>query len=265
MASVDLNADLAEGDRLTERDLAVLDAVTSASLACGFHAGGPGVMEATAAACVRLGVAIGAHVSFRDRPGFGRRTMEVEPSQLVSDLVDQGRTLAAHSGVVGGRVTFLKPHGALYHQMGTDHAVAGAVVEAMERLGVDTLVCQPGTVVVDRARAAGIRVVGEGFPDRGYLPSGRLAPRGAPGGVVDDPDLAGRRAVSLVQRGGIDAVDGAWVAVAVATLCIHGDAPDADRTARSVRRALESAGITVEPFGGDDPSAPGGRPRGPGS
>jgi UPF0271 protein len=220
-------------------------------------------MAATAAACVDRGVTIGAHVSFRDRAGFGRRPMSVEPVRLIADLVEQGRTLATHCRAVGGAVRFVKPHGALYHQMGVEPAVADAVVAAMEELGIDTVVAQPGTVVVDRARAAGLRVVAEGFPDRAYLADGRLAPRARPDALVDDPEVAGRRAVSLVLDGGLQAVDGAWVAVPVGTLCIHGDAPDADRTARSVRRALEAAGITVAPFGGGRPGPAGRPPPGP--
>ena len=254
MTSVDLNADLAEGDTLTPRDLAVLDAVTSASLACGFHAGGPAVMRGAAAACVERGVVIGAHVSFRDRQGFGRRVVSVEAPQLIDDLVEQCRALAVEAAAVGGAVTFVKPHGALYHQMGVDPAVAYAVVESLVRLDLGVLVAQPDTVVVHQARAAGLEVVAEGFPDRGYLGDGRLAPRHLPGGMVDDPDVAGRRAISMVRRGGVDAVDGVWVPIEVATLCIHGDAPDAEVTARSVRASLEADGITVGPFLASDAS-----------
>lgn len=246
MASVDLNADLAEGASLTPQDLGVLGAVTSASLACGFHAGGPAVMRETAAACVERGVVIGAHVSYRDRQSFGRRVMDVEPMQLVDDLVEQCRTLMAETAVVGGAVAYVKPHGALYHRMGVDPAVAGAVVSALARLDIDVLVAQPGTVVVGRANSSGVRAVAEGFPDRGYRADGRLAPRDLPGGMVD-PAATGRRAVSMM-RGGIEAVDGTWVPLEVATLCIHGDAPDAAVTARSVRASLEAEGIAVEPF-----------------
>jgi 5-oxoprolinase (ATP-hydrolysing) subunit A len=259
MASVDLNADLAEGDSLTPQDLGVLDAVTSASLACGFHAGGPIVMRETAAACVERGVVIGAHVSYRDRQGFGRRVMDVEPMQLVDDLVEQCHALMAETAVVGGAVGYVKPHGALYHRMGVDPAVADAVVSALARLAIDVLVAQPGTVVVDRANSSGMRVVAEGFPDRGYLADGRLASRDLPGGMVD-PAAAGRRAVSMMRRGGIDGVDGTWVPLQVATLCIHGDAPDAAVTARSVRASLEAEDIAVQPFLGRP--APGPSPRG---
>jgi UPF0271 protein len=250
MTTVDLNADLAEGTALTAGDLGVLDAVTSASLACGFHAGGPAVMRETAAACVARGVVIGAHVSYRDRQGFGRRVMHVEPRQLVEELVEQGHTLASQAAAVGGSVAYVKPHGALYHRMGVDPAVADAVVEALERLAIGVLVAQPDTVVAERGRAAGIVVVAEGFPDRGYLADGSLAPRRLPGGTVDDPEVAGRRALSMVHRGGIDAVDGAWVPLRVDTVCIHGDRPDAAVTARSVRSALEAEGIVVGPFVG---------------
>jgi UPF0271 protein len=149
-------------------------------------------------------------------------------------------------------VEFVKPHGALYNLMGTDHSVAGAVVEALGRLsdrrGARVLVAQSGASVVEAARGAGLRVVLEGFPDRGYLAGGRLAPRGSPGAVIDDPSVAGQRAVALVRRLGVDAVDGTWTAVEVDTLCVHGDAPGADTTAHTIRSALEQAGITVAPF-----------------
>ena len=168
-SATDLNADLAEGDRLTAGDLGVLDAVTSASLACGFHAGGPQVMRDTASACVAREVTIGAHVSYRDRDGFGRRVREVSPAELTADLVEQWGVLTTQVHAVGGAVAFVKPHGALYHQMGTEPAVADAVVQAVVEVGGRTLVAQAGTLVVDRAREAGLRVVPEGFPDRAQL------------------------------------------------------------------------------------------------
>jgi UPF0271 protein len=257
MTSVDLNADLAEGDAVTRQDLGVLDEVSSASLACGFHAGCPEVMRSTAAACVARGVSIGAHVSYRDPAGFGRRTVDVEQGHLVEGLVEQFRTLAAEVDGAGGAVSFVKPHGALYHQMGVHTGTADAVVESLGRMGISALVCQAGTVVARRAAEAGLRVVAEGFPDRGYLPDGRLAPRGSPGGMVEDPEEAGRRAVAMVRRGGVESVDGSWVDLRVDTLCIHGDAPGADLAARSVRRSLEADGIAVAAWGG----APGGAPR----
>ena len=258
MLVVDLNADLAEGDALTRRDIAVLDVVSSASLACGFHAGGSDVMRSTAAACVDRGVAIGAHVSYRDREGFGRRVVATPPGTLAEDIVDQWEALRREVETVGGVISFMKPHGALYHQMGVDPAVAAAVVDAVGRMGGRALVAQAGTVVVAPARRAGLRVVPEGFPDRAYLPDGRLAPRSEPGALVEDPAAAGRRAVALARDGGTEATDGRWTAVEAETLCIHGDHAGAASTARAVRDALESAGIAVRSFAGAGPPTPDG-------
>jgi UPF0271 protein len=248
MPVVDLNADLAEGDALTDRDRGVLASVTSASLACGFHAGGPDVMRSVAAECVASGVAIGAHVSYRDRPGFGRRDLDVDPETLARDITEQWGILAAQVRTVGGTVSFVKPHGALYHRMGHDPAVAGAIVSAVQRLGAQALVAQAGTVVTGVAARVGLRVVTEGFPDRAYLADGRLAPRSEPGALVEDPEVVGGRAVALAVQGGTEAVDGSWTPVEAETLCIHGDAEGAAETARAVRAALEGAGVTVRSF-----------------
>jgi UPF0271 protein len=247
MVAVDLNADLAEGEALSPGDLAVLAEVTSASLACGFHAGNRRVMADTAAAAMARGVVIGAHVSYRDREGFGRRPLPVAAARLVGDIDEQCTVLDEVVGALGGVVAYVKPHGALYNRMGTDPDVAAAVVEALVGHGHRVLVAQAGTVVVDVARKAGLQVVPEAFPDRGYRPDGSLTPRERPGSVVDDPDLVAARAVSLVA-GGIEATDRTWVAVPTATLCIHGDSPHAAGTAAAVRSALAAAGVDVKPF-----------------
>jgi UPF0271 protein len=239
-----------------------LDAVTSASLACGFHAGDPDLMRTAAAACLARGVAIGAHVSYRDREGFGRRAMDVAPGALVQDIVEQWETLAAPVGAVGAAISFVKPHGALYQRMGVDPTVADAVVEAVGQLGVGVLVAQAGTVVVAPARRAGLRVVPEGFPDRAYLADGRLAPRQGKGALIEDPEVVGRRALSLARDGGLEAMDGAWTAVEAETLCLHGDSPGAADAARAVRAALAVAGIVVRAFAGGRGHDPG-RPRDP--
>ena len=244
---MDLNADLAEGDVLTAADLALLDHVTSASLACGFHAGSRPVMRSAAEACVARGVAIGAHVSFRDREGFGRRPLVVSPDRLAADLVEQWETLVDEVAVAGGTVTYVKPHGALYNVMAVDPDVAATVVHALAprcRL----LVGLPGGAHTGPAAAAGVAVVPEGFCDRGYDAHGLLVPRGAAGAVVDDPDDVGQRARSLALDGGLDAVDGTWVALDVRTLCLHGDHPGADERVRSVRRTLEAAGVELRAF-----------------
>ena len=244
---MDLNADLAEGDVLAAVDLALLDHVTSASLACGFHAGSRPVMRSAAEACVARGVAIGAHVSFRDREGFGRHPLVVSPDQLAADLVEQWESLVHEVAAVGGTVSYVKPHGALYNVMAVDPDVAATVVQALApRCRV--LVGLPDGAHADPASEAGLALVPEGFCDRGYDAHGLLVPRGATGALVDDPEDVGRRARSLALDGGLDAVDGTWVALDVRTLCIHGDHPGAERRARSVRRTLEAAGVELRAF-----------------
>jgi UPF0271 protein len=248
VAEVDLNADLGEAETLLPSDLAVLDCVTSANLSCGFHAGNPEAIQASLDAALERGVAIGAHVSYRDRQGFGRRPMEVPAPQLLADIIEQYGILADMATRSGGSVSYIKPHGALYNRMGVDPAVAAVVAEAVKECGVLLLVAQAGTAVAGLAAVAGLEVVGEAFADRGYLPDGRLVPRGEPHALVTDPHLVARRALALVTRGGIEAADGSWVAVACKTLCVHGDTPSASASARVTREALETAGVTVRSF-----------------
>jgi 5-oxoprolinase (ATP-hydrolysing) subunit A len=254
---IDLNADLGEGDTLTPSDAAVLDAVTSVSIACGFHAGGPSVMRETVRACVERGVTVGAHVSYRDREGFGRRVVEVEPARLVEDLIEQCVDLAEIAAALGAEVAYVKPHGALYHQMGADPHVAAAVCEAASQQAVGVLVTQGRGQVDGLAGRAGLRVVHEGFPDRAYRQDGTLVDRGVAGAVITDADQVGRRALSLATRGGVESITGEWATVAAQTLCIHGDSPTAAPTARAVRAALIDGGVTLRPFveppSGDDP------------
>ena len=253
MPVIDLNADLAEHDVLTVEDLALLDHVTSASLACGFHAGGPSVMRAASEACVARGVAIGAHVSYRDRVGFGRRALDQTPGRLAADVVEQWEALVAAAGAAGGDVTFVKPHGALYHRMAADPDVAAAVVGALAgRCGV--LVAPPASAVAAPARTAGIRVVAEGFCDRGYDGTGRLVARDRPGALVEELAAVGGQARSLAVERGVAAVDGTWVALEVETLCVHGDHPGSDARARAVRAALERGGVAVRSFVHPGPS-----------
>ena len=252
---MDLNADLAEGDALGPDDRALLDVVTSASLACGFHAGSRPVMRAAAAACVERGVAIGAHVSYRDRDGFGRRVLDVPADLLAADLVEQWEALEEEVSAVGGRITYVKPHGALYTVMASDAGVATTVVDALA-LRCTVLVGPPGGALAGVGARAGVAVVSEGFCDRGYLPDGLLVPRGEAGALLGDPDAAARQARSLATGGGVAAVDGSWVALSVRTLCIHGDHPEAGRVGRAVRRALDTAGVEVRTFATDDRPPP---------
>ena len=201
--AVDLNADLAEGETLTASDLAVLDTVTSASLACGFHAGNRAVMQATAAACLARGVVIGAHVSFRDREGFGRRPLDTDPAEVAADIVEQVSILAEAILREGASLSYVKPHGALYHRMGTDAAMAVAVVDGVTRAGLPAVVAQPASAVVRPAAAAGLALVQEGFPDRGYRSDGRLVPRGRPRRAGGGPrgGRASRASASLAGAG----------------------------------------------------------------
>ncbi len=252
MPVIDLNADLGEDDDWTAGDLALLDHVTSASLACGFHAGSRSVMRTAAAACVERGVVIGAHVSYRDRDGFGRRALDLPAHRLAADVVEQWEALVDEADAVGGTVAYVKPHGALYHRMATDLAVAATVVDALAgRCGV--LVAPPASALAGPARDAGIRVVAEGFCDRGYDARGVLVPRDRGDALVDDPEAVGARARSLAVERGLAAVDGSWVVLEVETLCVHGDHPGAERRARAVRAALDEAGVPVRSFTGSTP------------
>ena len=244
---IDLNADLAEHDVLTADDIALLDHVTSASLACGFHAGGSAVMRAAAEACVARGIAIGAHVSYRDRIGFGRRALDQAPDRLAGDVVEQWEALVAEAAAAGGEVTYVKPHGALYHRMAADPEVAAAVVEALHGR-CDVVVAPPASELSAPALAAGIRVVTEGFCDRGYDARGRLVARDRPGALVEDLDGVRTQTRSLAVERGVATVDGGWLAIEVETLCVHGDHPGAEARARAARAALDLSGVQVRSF-----------------
>ncbi len=253
--AIDLNADLAEGDELATSDLALLGLVTSASVACGFHAGSRASMRRAAAECVARGVSIGAHISYRDREGFGRRTQDPAHDRLADDVIEQWETLVEEAAAVGAFVSYVKPHGALYPRMAADPEVAAVVVEALTtRCAV--LVAPPGSAVAAPARAASMRLVIEGFCDRGYGPDGALVARGDAGAMIEEPEAVAERARSLAIDRGVPAVDGSWVALDVETLCMHGDGPGADRTGRAVRAALESAGVAVRPFTGTPSTGP---------
>jgi UPF0271 protein len=239
---VDLNSDLGEGFgvwRLGDDD-ALLTIVTSANVACGFHAGDPSTMRRVSDRAAALGVSVGAQVSYRDLAGFGRRRIDVEPGELTDELRYQIGALSAF-----GTVAYVKPHGALYNTAAVDAGHASAVVAAAGPLPV---LCQPGSVLARLAAEAGLRVVAEGFVDRGYLPDGRLVPRSAAGAVLTDVDAVSARAVRMAVEGIVEAVDGSVIAMPVESLCVHGDTPGAVTMARSVRAVLLAAGVPVAPF-----------------
>jgi len=250
VVSVDLSADVGEDDAEDDgsEELALFDVVTSASVACGFHAGGPGTMRRAVAAAARRGVVVGAHPSYADRDGFGRRPLDVHPGQVADEVVYQVGALDAVARAAGTRVRYVKPHGALYHRLVHDEHCARAVAEALRALGDLALVVAPGSVVLEVGAALGVAVVAEAFADRAYLPDGRLAPRSDPGAVLSDPTEVARRALSLALDGRVTALDGSEVSVAASTICVHGDTPGARTLAAVVRSTLEDAGVTVTAF-----------------
>ena len=225
---IDLNADLGEG--VTD-DVGLLAVVTSANVACGYHAGDAVTMRAVCVEAVRRGVAVGAQVSYDDRPGFGRRDLDVHPELLRTHVAEQVALLTRIAVEVGTVVSYVKPHGALYNRVVHDEVQARAVLEGSGDLPVLGL---PGSVLLDLAAAAGREVRREGFPDRAYTDEGRLRPRSEPGAVLDDRELIAARAVAL--------------AVEVESVCVHGDTPGAVGHAHAVRAALEAAGFVLQPW-----------------
>jgi UPF0271 protein len=249
---IDLNADLGEGFgvwRLGDGD-ALLGVVSSANVACGFHAGDPLTMRRVCGRAAAAGVAVGAQVSYRDLAGFGRRFIDVEPAELAADVLYQLAALDGIARAAGTRVSYVKPHGSLYNAAVTHEGQAQAVVDAVlafdRRLPVLGL---PGSALLRSAEAAGMRPVAEGFADRGYTPDGRLVPRREPGALVEDPAAVAERAVRMATDGVVVASDGTALLMPVESVCVHGDTPGAADLARAVRTALTAAGVDVRPFG----------------
>jgi 5-oxoprolinase (ATP-hydrolysing) subunit A len=250
-AVIDLNADLGEsfGAWRIGDDEALLDIVTSANIACGFHAGDPLTIRRACAGAISRGVSIGAQVSYRDLAGFGRREMEVPPEELAAEVLYQIAALDGIARAEGGRVAYVKPHGALYGRAARDPGQAGALVAAITAYDRELpLLTLPGGAAAAAAAAAGLAVVAEAFADRGYRPDGSLVPRGQPGAVRTDPAEVAVRAAAMVTRGIVTAEDGSDVPVRAESICVHGDTAGAVTLARAVRHGLEQAGVTVAPF-----------------
>lgn len=248
---IDLNADLGEsfGAWVLGDDEAMLGVVTSANVACGFHAGDPTTLRRTVARAAAAGVAVGAQVGYRDLAGFGRRRMDVDPDDLTADVLYQLGALEAMCRVAGTRVRYLKPHGALYNTAVTDEGQARAVVEAVLAYDASLPVLGlPGSALLRLAEAEGLPTVGEAFADRGYDARGHLVPRSQPGALVTDPDEVAARVVRMVRDGVVTAVDGSEVAVAPRSVCVHGDTPGAVALATAVRDALREAGTGLHAF-----------------
>ena len=248
---IDLNADVAEsfGRWRLGDDAALLPHLTSANVACGFHAGDARTIRETVEACATLGVVVGAQVSYRDLAGFGRRPMDLEAADLEADVLYQLAALDGIARASGTDVGYVKPHGALYNAAVTHEAHAQAVVDAVVAHDPTLPVLGlPGSALLRLADAAGLTTVAEGFADRGYTPQGTLVSRREPGALVEDAGEVAARAVRMVVEDVVVAVDGTAVDLQVQSLCVHGDTPGAVGLARAVRTALEEAGVRLAPF-----------------
>ncbi len=263
--AIDLNADLGEG---SGDDGALLEVVTSANVACGFHAGDSATMRAVCAAAAERGVVIGAHVGYDDREGFGRRELDVAADDLEAQATEQIAALRGAAAAAGTTVRYVKPHGALYDRCTQDADAARAVVLAAAAAGLPAVLGLPGSVLLAVAERAGLAAIAEGFADRRYAaaaggpgttggsgtqPAGdagavrRLVDRGSRGALLD-PDEAMKQAVLLARDGLVVAADGTSLRVAVRSICVHGDSPSAVILARGVRSALDAVGVGLAPF-----------------
>jgi UPF0271 protein len=241
---LDLNADVGEGDPQT--DQALLQLVTSANVACGFHAGGAHTMRTTVAMAMRNGVAVGAHPGFNDRKGFGRRPQQLTANEIHDLIVSQLRALDVIARAGGTTVHHVKPHGALYNQAETDRPLADAIVAAIRAFDPTLrLVGRAGSAMEAAARAVAHAFTAEAFADRRYRSDGTLLPRSEPGALLTNPDEVARQVRSLVTDGEVSASDGGRVAVSFGTLCVHGDTPGAATLARRIRQELGALGVSV--------------------
>lgn len=251
MMCIDLNSDLGEsfGPWPMGDDVSMLLIVTSANIACGFHAGDPAGILSVLREAARHSVSVGAHVGYRDLVGFGRRNMEPSSEELTSDTIYQIGALQGLAKAAGTSVRYVKPHGALYNTIAQDKRQAAAVINAI--LAIDpalALVALSGAPIVEQARSAGLTVICEAFADRAYNSDGSLASRQRPGSVIHDPALVASRMLRLVKEGRITAMDGTEIALEAQSICVHGDTPAAVSIARSVREALAQVGVEMKCF-----------------
>lgn len=232
--TIDLNADVGEG---APDDVGLLTLVTSASIACGFHAGDPMVMRATVATAAKHGVAIGVHPGYPDIEGFGRRAINATLDQITAYVIYQIGALEAVCRAAGTHIRYVKPHGALYNRAASDPPTAGAIANAIRLVAPSLwLLGLAGSALIEAGRAAGLRTAREGFIDRTYQPDGTLTPREMPGAILTDPQIVTARAVQMVRDGVAD------------SLCVHGDTPEALSLLRAVRAALVADGVAIAPF-----------------
>jgi UPF0271 protein len=251
MVSMDLNSDVGEsfGRWSLGDDTAMFKSVSSANVACGFHAGDPTVIRRTCREAVVAGVVVGAHVGYRDLAGFGRRFVDMDPNELADDVVYQIGALQALAATEGARVRYVKPHGGLYNAIVSNTAQARAVVDAVKSVDPGLpILGLPGSEVLRLAEAAGLRAVSEAFADRAYNPDGTLVSRSLPGAVLHDPAEVAEHVLRMATDSAIRAVDGSILKINADSICVHGDSPGAVAMAVAVKAALSDAGITIKAF-----------------
>lgn len=251
MPSIDLNSDLGEsfGTWKLGDDDAMLAVVTSANVACGFHAGDPRTILDTCRAAADGAVRIGAQVGYRDLAGFGRRFIDIEPADLTADVLYQMGALDGLAQAAGSAIAYVKPHGALYNAIVSHREQAQAVVDAVRTYDPTLPVLGlPGSVFLHVARGAGLRTVAEAFADRAYTPSGELVSRRIDGAVLSDPSTVAERVLRLVRDGVVEAIDGSTVSIDAESVCVHGDSPGALEMARAVRNTLSDNDIDISAF-----------------
>lgn len=251
MAAIDVNADLGEsvGGNPVSDDGAIIEVVSSANVACGFHSGDPHDIARTVQAAADRRVAVGAHVGYRDIHGFGRRFIDYAPAELADEVLYQIGALDALARSRGTEVTYVKPHGALYNTIVHHEEQAQAVIDGIKAFSRELpVLLLPGAVAIGIAEKAGLRTVREAFADRNYNSDGTLVSRREPDAVVSDPQAVATRVVQLAQDGTLTARDGSTISIAAESLCVHGDSPGAVDLARGIVAALQEAGIEIRSF-----------------
>jgi UPF0271 protein len=251
MTAIDLNSDLGEsyGAWSMGDDTAMLAIVSSANVACGFHAGDPAGIWKTVKAAAEKGVSIGAHVSYPDRVGFGRRDMDVTSNELIADVIYQIGALKGIAAAAGVSVGYVKPHGALYNRIANDAKQGQAVIDGIKAIDSSlTLMGLANAPILELARKSGLNVVAEAFADRAYTPDGQLVSRREAGAVLHDAQLIAKRMLQLAHDGTLEAIDGSTIKIDAQSICVHGDSPGAVAIAQEIRRAFEADGITIRSF-----------------
>ena len=251
MPSIDLNCDLGEsfGAYTIGMDAEILPYVTSANIACGFHAGDPSVMQKSVLLCKKYGVQVGAHPGLPDLQGFGRRRMAISPAESEADVMYQIGALKAFCDAAGVPLHHVKPHGALYNMAARDPVLAAAICRAVQAAAPGAvLLALSGSEMVKAAQAIGLPVANEVFADRGYRPDGSLVPRGTPGAMIEDEDEAIARVIRMVTEGKVTANDGTDIAIQADSVCVHGDGPKALAFVEKIGAALQAAGVELKAF-----------------